>query len=102
MARVSALRRPGRLIRMVPICPETFTSMAALVMIITVALQPILCRPAIHHDVHHFSGHCGAPVGQSRPHAAGHTGERLELAAGTEHAATVGPDGVTCREFHAS
>ena len=29
-------------------------------------------------------------------------GERLELAAGTEHAATVGPDGVTCREFHVS
>ena len=26
------------------------------------------------------------------------TGERLELAPGTEHSATVGPDGVTCLE----
>ncbi len=28
------------------------------------------------------------------------TGERLDLPAGTEHAATVGPDGVTCLEAH--
>jgi quercetin dioxygenase-like cupin family protein len=30
------------------------------------------------------------------------SGERLQLAAGTAHAATVGPDGVTCREFRTS
>lgn len=29
-------------------------------------------------------------------------GERLHLVAGTDHAATVGPLGVTCREFHSS
>jgi hypothetical protein len=28
------------------------------------------------------------------------TGERLDLPAGTSHAATVGPDGVTCFEGH--
>ena len=28
------------------------------------------------------------------------TGERLDLPAGTAHAATVGPDGVTCLEAH--
>jgi hypothetical protein len=29
-------------------------------------------------------------------------GRQLHLAAGTDHAATVGPLGVTCREFHSS
>jgi quercetin dioxygenase-like cupin family protein len=29
-----------------------------------------------------------------------HPGERLDLPAGTRHAATVGPDGVSCLEAH--